>query len=202
MHMRPSRADASRIAAEPAALDSFYRHHIEAVTRFLARRTADPFAVADMTAEVFVAAIRSADDFEPGLGSERAWLYGIARNIAASERRRAAREHDARSRFAGRRLLDDDDIGRMEDRIDAEAEARHARAALAGLADDQRAVLELVAIDGLSVRDAAVALGIQPGAARVRLHRARRAARSALGQQRPEPAGAEPLTMTTVREQP
>jgi RNA polymerase sigma factor (sigma-70 family) len=201
MHMRPSRAGGSRIATDPAALDAFYRQHIEAVTRFLARRTTDPFAVADMTAEVFVAAIRSAADFEPGLGSERAWLYGIARNVVASERRRAARERDAVSRFAGRRLLDDDDIGRMEARIDAEAEAREARATLAGLADDERALLELVAIDGLAVKDAAVVLGIKPGTARVRLHRARRAASSALGQQWPQQAGVEQMTMTTVRGQ-
>jgi RNA polymerase sigma-70 factor (ECF subfamily) len=36
-------------------------------------------------------------------------------------------------------------------------------------------VLELVALDGLSVRDAGRALGIGPVAARVRLHRARKA---------------------------
>jgi DNA-directed RNA polymerase specialized sigma24 family protein len=84
IQMRLPRGETSRIATEPAALEVFYRQHIEAVTRFLARRAADPFAVADMTAEVFVAAIRCAADFEPGLGSERAWLYGIARNIAAS----------------------------------------------------------------------------------------------------------------------
>jgi DNA-directed RNA polymerase specialized sigma24 family protein len=90
MHMRPSRAGGSRIATDPAALDAFYRQHIEAVTRFLARRTTDPFAVADMTAEVFVAAIRSAADFEPGLGSERAWLYGIAQRADADDRRARA----------------------------------------------------------------------------------------------------------------
>jgi DNA-directed RNA polymerase specialized sigma24 family protein len=45
-------------------------------------------------------------------------------------------------------------------------------------------VLELVAIDGLAVKEAAAALGIRPGTARVRLYRARRAARNAL---RPPP---------------
>ena len=42
-------------------------------------------------------------------------------------------------------------------------------------------MLELVAVDGLPVTDAAAALGIRPGTARVRLHRARRAARQAMG---------------------
>ena len=42
-------------------------------------------------------------------------------------------------------------------------------------------MLELVAIDGLPVKAAAAALGIRHGTARVRLHRARRAARQAMG---------------------
>ena len=37
-----------------------------------------------------------------------------------------------------------------------------------------RYILELVAVDELTVTDAAVALGVKPGTARVRLHRARR----------------------------
>jgi len=82
--------------------------------------------------------------------------------VLSSDRRRAAREQVAVGRFAGRRLLDDDDIARLEDRIDAESAARAAYAALADLADDERAVLELMAVDGLAVTDAAAALGISP----------------------------------------
>lgn len=37
----------------------------------------------------------------------------------------------------------------------------------------QRAVVELVALDGLSLTEAAAALGITPGNARIRYHRAR-----------------------------
>ena len=42
------------------------------------------------------------------------------------------------------------------------------------LPEDDRALIELVALDGLSVADAAQVLGVKPGTARVRLHRARR----------------------------
>jgi RNA polymerase sigma-70 factor (ECF subfamily) len=41
------------------------------------------------------------------------------------------------------------------------------------LSSNERAVLELVALDGLEVSEAARVLGIRPVAARVRLHRAR-----------------------------
>jgi RNA polymerase sigma-70 factor (ECF subfamily) len=94
-----------------------------------------------------------------------AWLYGIARNVIAGERRRAAHELRTAGRIAGRRLLDDDDIARLEERIDAESPGRAACQALAGLPPDERAVLELVAIDGLPVKDAAAALGIRQGTA-------------------------------------
>src|SRR5215468_321430 len=171
----------AQLAHDPDAFASFYREHVTDVTRFVARRVADPHTVADLTAEVFLAVIVSAHSYRPSRGTPVAWLYGIARNVIAGERRRAAHELRTASRIAGRRLLDGDDIARLEERIDAESPGRAACQALAGLPPDERAVLELVAIDGLAVKDAAAALGIRQGTARVRLHRARRAARQAMG---------------------
>jgi len=178
-HRRPG--PLARLAYDPDAFASFYREHVTSVTRFVARRVTDPHTVADLTAEVFLAVIGSAHSYRPGRGTQVAWLYGIARNVVAGEHRRAAHELRTASRIAGRRLLDDDDIARLEERIDAESPGRAACQALAGLPPDERAVLELVAIDGLLVKDAAAALGIQQGTARVRLHRARHAARQAMG---------------------
>ena len=178
-HKRPG--SIARIGRDPDAFASFYREHVTAVTRFVARRVADPHTVADLTAEVFLAVIGSAHTYRPGRGTQVSWLYGIARNVIAGERRRAVHELRVASRIAGRRLLDDDDIARLEERIDAESPGRAACQALAGLPPDERAVLELVAIDGLPVKDAAAALGIRQGTARVRLHRARRVARRAMG---------------------
>lgn len=175
-HRRPE--SIARIGHDPDAFASFYREHVTTVTRFVARRVADPHTVADLTAEVFLAVIGSAHTYRPGRGTQVAWLYGIARNVIAGERRRAVHELRVASRIAGRRLLDDDDIARLEERI--ESPGRAACQALAGLPPDERAVLELVAIDGLPVKDAAAALGIRQGTARVRLHRARRAAKQAM----------------------
>ncbi len=162
------------IGHDPAAFEAFYRRHFDDVTRFLARRVADPHAVADLTAEVFLAVLDSAHTYRPSRGSESAWLYGVARNTLLAERRRSARELRATSRVAGRRLLESDDIARLEERIDAESPARLALERMAGLPEDDRALLELVAVDGLTPAEAAAALGIRQGTARVRLHRARR----------------------------
>jgi RNA polymerase sigma factor (sigma-70 family) len=128
---------------------------------------------------VFLAAIEGADSYQPSRGSELAWLFGIARNVLASERRAAARRVDKALRHAGRRPLDVDDISRLEEQIDAERAARALLAALAGLPPGPRAVIELVDIDGLTVTEAAVVLRIPPVTARVRLHRARQAIRRA-----------------------
>jgi RNA polymerase sigma factor (sigma-70 family) len=193
----PAPGPLSRIAHDTAAFEAFYREHVTLVTRFVARRVADPNVVADLTAEVFLAVIGSAHAYRPSRGPQVAWLYGIARNVIAGERRRAAQEMRVAGRMAGRRLLDDDDIARLEERIDAESPGRAAVLALARLSDDERAVLELVAIDGLPVKDAAAALGIRPGAARVRLHRARRAAQQALGQPAVRDASPTPVESKT-----
>ncbi|RAO11794.1 RNA polymerase sigma factor [Micromonospora noduli] len=170
------------IGADPEAFERFYRRHVETISRFVARRVDDPHTAADLTAEVFLAVIDSATSYRPERGSELGWLFGVARNVIAAEHRRATRLLRASGRIAGRRLLDADDIARIEERIDAEALARRTYQALRGLPERTRTLLELVAVDGLSVADAADALGISPVAARVRVHRARRAVRLALAQ--------------------
>ncbi|MGX5182881.1 RNA polymerase sigma factor [Streptomyces avermitilis] len=166
---------------DPQLFEEFYRRHVDAVMRFVARRVDDPHTAADLTAEIFLAVLDSAHTYRPRLGGETAWLYGIARNVVSSERRRVAREAERDLRFSGRRLLEADDIVRLEDKLDAESPGRHALAALARLPEGERAVMELVAVDQLTVTEAAAALGIRQVTARVRLHRARKALREEAG---------------------
>ena len=169
-----------RIAHDPATFEAFYREHFDAVLRFVVRRVADPHLAADLTAEVFLAAIDAAPAYRAGRGVPRAWLFGIARNLVSSELRRAARERRAHGQIQGRRLLEPDDITRLQEQIDAAARSRELYLALAGLPEGERAVFELTALDGLTPAQAAAALGIRPVTARVRLHRARGALRDQL----------------------
>jgi RNA polymerase sigma-70 factor (ECF subfamily) len=162
-----------RIAREPDALDAFYRDHVEAVQRFVARRGSDPHLAADLTADVFLAAVDSAASYDSRRGPVVAWLYGVGRNAIAAEARRRARELHAVRRIEGRRLLDPGSLGRLEERLDAERESRRLYREIAELSADERALLELVSLDGLSVADAARVLGVKPATARVRLHRSR-----------------------------
>ena len=93
------------IGTDPAAFTQFYRAHVDEVTRFVARRVADPQLAADLTAEVFLAVIEAAAHYRGSFGGPRTWLYGIARNVIAAEFRRSARQHRAERMVAGRRWL-------------------------------------------------------------------------------------------------
>ena len=169
----PTSPEVLRIGDDPDAFEAFYRAHLELVQRFVARRVADPHLAADLTAEVFLAAIDGASGYRPDRGTPAAWLTGVARHVVAAEFRRQARDRDVVRRISGRRLLDTDALVRIEERIDAERETRRLYDALAALPPRDRALMEFVAVDGLSVADAAAVLGVKPGTARVRLHRSR-----------------------------
>ena len=165
--------DVAAIGRDPDAFEAFYREHLPWVRRFVARRVDDPHTAADLTADVFLAVVDSAGGYRPSAGSPAAWLAGIARNVVADHVRRRGRETRAHSRVSGRALLDEHSVELLTARIDAERITRELYRSLAELPDTQRAVVELVAVDGLTLAQAAAALGISAGNARVRYHRAR-----------------------------
>ncbi|MDH6136668.1 RNA polymerase sigma factor (sigma-70 family) [Kitasatospora sp. MAA4] len=160
--------------AGPEKFGEFYRDHVDAILGFVTRRVADPQLAADLTADIFVAALEAADGYRPDRGAPIAWLYGIARNVIAGHARGRIREQGAVARLSGRRLLDDEDIAALEERIDAQQAVRALADRHAALSEPLRAVLDLVALDGLSTAETAQALGITHATVRVRLHRARR----------------------------
>jgi RNA polymerase sigma factor (sigma-70 family) len=165
-----------------AAFEQVYRAHVGEVTAYFARRTADPQTVADLTADTFVRAITSFATFDPDRGSHRGWLFGIARRVFARHCERASRGRDVVERLAGWRALDIDEAAELVGRIDAERAGRALLDGVAALAQADRDVIELVDIAGLDHGEAAAALGISPGAMRIRLFRARGRLRKIAGE--------------------
>jgi RNA polymerase sigma-70 factor (ECF subfamily) len=180
VHERSNEDVLVAVAAGPGALAEFYRRHVAKVVGMGVPRFSNPEDVADFVATVFLEVLRSAGGYNPRRGSAVSWLYGVAGNVAAGMYRNQARAVDAEQRLAGRQLLDADDFARVEERIDAAAALRHVYQAMQRLGDADRRLLELVAVDGLSLGEAADALRITPVAARVRLTRARRRLRTAM----------------------
>lgn len=168
------------IGTDPDIFEAFYREHVEGLQRFVARRVGERERAADLTAEIFLAAIDSAPRYQSRRGTPKAWLYGIARVLVADDRRRRGRERVGEEGLRGSALLDPEDAARIDARIDAAAQSRRLYAAMDDLPEAERAVLELVAIDELTVAEAAAAVGVRPVTARVRLHRARRKLRAEL----------------------
>ncbi len=168
------------IGIDADIFDVFYREHIEEVEGFVVRRVGDRERAADLTAEIFLAAIDSAHRYRPARGTPRAWLLGIARILLAADRRLRDRQRAGEERLRGSSLLDQDDAARWDARIDAASRSRELYRAMDRLPEVERAVLELVALDELSLAEAAAAAGIRPVTARVRLHRARRRLRAEL----------------------
>ncbi|MER5764841.1 RNA polymerase sigma factor [Streptomyces sp. NPDC002082] len=177
----------------PEGFGAFYEEHIDAVLGFVTRRVTDPHLAADLTADIFLAALKDAAGYRPDRGVPIAWLYGIARNVLASHARAGARERGALQRLSGRRLLDDQDVAALEERIDAQRAFRDLAERHAALSEPLRAALDLVVVDGLTPAEAAQALGVTQATIRVRLHRARRALRTPADSAASVPAPAQQL---------
>lgn len=171
------------LGRDPAALEELYRRHVRPLTRYAVRRLGDPEAAGDLVAATFLAAIESAGRFDPARGEPAAWLYGIAGNLVANQRRRSAAESRALARLHGRRDLPADEYGRLEDRLDAHRRAGPAHAALRVLPPAERDLVRLILHADMTVREAAATLGIRPGTARMRLFRARTRLAAAAGGQ-------------------
>ena len=165
---------ASDVGRDPGAFEVFYRATVHDVERFIARRVTDPHVVADLTAECYLVMIEKAATYRADRGSPRAWAFGIARHVVQDHHRRQARRLHAVTRISGRALLDAQSEDDLVARIDAERYARRLLRAVELLPPAEKVVFELVAVDGLTLDEAARVLGLRTGTARVRLHRARR----------------------------
>ena len=180
-HVTDPRSDRELLVAsrlETAAFEELYRRHVGATIRFAARRAEHPSDVVDLVAAVWLEVVASLDRYEPHRGDALSWILGIAANLCAVDRRRRARERDVVRRLGGRRSLGDDDFERLEGAIDADSVAPALRRGLRELPPAERAVAELVLLDGLTSAEAAEALGIRSAAVRMRLARARRKLRA------------------------
>lgn len=179
--------DGKQATAAIAARENFeavFREHFAPVHRFIARRVGKDLAD-DLAAEVFATAYRRRAAYQPGRGSLRSWLYGIAANLVRGHWRDEQQLLDLEARVAR------DSLGlppaahfadAADERVIASALAPRIAGALAALNREQREVLLLHAWAGLSHEEIAAALGIAPGTARSRLSRARAALRALLGE--------------------
>jgi RNA polymerase sigma factor (sigma-70 family) len=96
-------AEADLLAAvgrgDDAAFAVLYRRYLPLVLRWCWRETRNRELAADLSAEVFAAALTSCRRYRPEQGSIGAWLLGIAQNKLRESRRRGRVEDAARRRL-------------------------------------------------------------------------------------------------------
>jgi len=166
---------------QPEAFAVFYRRHAEDLLRYFARRTLDPEAAAELTAETFAEAFASRGRFRDRGAGGAGWLYGIARHELGRYFRAGAVDARARRRLGmPERDLAPEDYERIEELIDFEPLRRALAGALEVLSEDQREAMRLRVIEGRPYGEVAVLLSCTEETARARVSRGLRRVAQAL----------------------
>lgn len=156
----------------PEAFGVFYRRHEKAILLYFLRRLGSAEVAADLTAEVFAAALESSKRFRPGKTPAAAWLYGIAKNKLAASQARGRVEERARKRLGTEPLvLSDDAIERVEQLADQARNAEFLGALLDDLPDDQREAIRQHVLEDRSYDDLSKELRCSQAVVRQRVSR-------------------------------
>jgi RNA polymerase sigma factor (sigma-70 family) len=161
------------VAARRERFEAVYRELYAPICGYVLRRVREPEDAAEAIAETFATLWRRFDRCPQGDGL-RPWLYGVARRVVANQRR-----GERRRTALGERLVASFDQAAF-DAFDRPEDTSELARAFAGLSDSDRELLSLVAWEGLTRDEIAVALGTSRAVVRLRLHRARRRLRDAL----------------------
>jgi len=181
--MRPPMTDARELVQEgsppsaEALCREWYEAHGRAVYSYARFHLPSADQAEDLTADVFLRAVRAADRFDPARASARTWLLRIARNALTDHLRRERRRRqvpigdlrDLRSEAPSpeERLLWEEKVARL-------------LAAVSGLPAADREIIGLRYGSGLGTAELAAILGVREAAARTRLWRALARLRRAL----------------------
>jgi len=170
--------------ADLDAFDELYRRTSPWLAIRLRRRCADDGIVAEVLQDTYVTVWRAAGSFAgirrsgdadaPG-GSAAGWIWTIAaRRLVDALRRRARRQE------VPAEVLPVRSVPAAEDEALAGSIGFELGVALDALAPELREVLAAMVLDGLTVRETAVLLGVPEGTVKSRARRARTALREAL----------------------
>jgi RNA polymerase sigma-70 factor (ECF subfamily) len=166
-----------RIArGDRAAFDDFYRRTAPWLAVRLRRRCADEELLAEVLQDTYLAVWRAGAAFAGAAtgGSALGWLWTIAaRRLIDAFRRRARGARPLAAAPAPPAAGADEEALR-------DVVGDPLATALRQLAPELRQVLHALALDGLSVREAAILLGLPEGTVKTRARRARIALREAL----------------------
>ena len=143
---------------------SLYERYAQDVYRFALYLCGDPVSAEDIAAETFVRAWVTPGEIR--VGTVKAYLFMIARNLYRASLMQDARQVDLEDR------LPDSEPG-PETISNMRSEMRAVLNALQTLPEVDRAVLLMHAQDGMPYAEIAAALGLSVTAVKVKVHRSR-----------------------------
>ena len=190
--MEDQRSDSELLtvsATEPGAFAVLYRRHAEDLLRYFARRTLDPEAAADLTAETFAQAFASRTTYRDTGTNGVAWIYGVARHQLGRFFRSGRIDRAARRKLGmPERELPPADYERIEDLIDFAPIRGAVAEALGSLREDHREALRFRVIEELGYPEVARRLGCSEQNARQRVSRGLRRLALVLQEQGVQPS--------------
>jgi len=127
----------------------------------------DYSTIEDLVQEIFIDLWKSAERFDPELASESTFVMTITRRRVIDRRRRLGRSPEVE-------MVEDDTLGEHDEelrQIDLGDDARLAREALSELGEDQRRVILMSVVDGLTHQEIAEETGIPLGTVKSHIRR-------------------------------
>jgi RNA polymerase sigma-70 factor (ECF subfamily) len=163
---------AAMAAGDRAALATLYERHGSLLLGLALRIVRERREAEDLLHDVFLEAWRTAKDFDPKRGRVRTWL-AIRMRSRALDLQKSARVSRNTGDGGLELLVDEGDA--------ASPDHGRVRRALAGLAADQRRVIELAYFEGLSCTEIAERVAIPVGTVKSRIAAGLDRLRSGLG---------------------
>ena len=161
-----------RSATDRGAFATFYGRHSEAVLGYLRYRTGSAEHAAELTAEVFAAALGSSRSYRRDAGPARAWLFGIANHKLADSVRKLRIEDRARRKLGIPRIeFSDEELERVEELVDLERRGATVEALVEDLPVSERAAVLARVVRERTYLEVASELGVSEAAARQRVSR-------------------------------
>ncbi len=169
----------ARVArGDDAAFAPLYRIYLPLVLRWSLRATGDRELAADLTAEVFAAALLASRRYRPESGPVGPWLIGIAHNKLRESRRRRRIENSARRKLGLEPVaLTDEDLERVDELVGMD---ERLQAVISDLPSEQRDAVIARVIDERPYEEIAAELHCSESVVRQRVSRGLRALRSEL----------------------
>jgi RNA polymerase sigma factor, sigma-70 family len=144
------------------AFARLYACYVERITRYVYFRVTDHELAEDITSRIFLKMLEKLDTYQIGQSPIIAWLYRMAHN-AVIDHYRMKKTFLSLEDLRQSEVRQEDGI---EEKLELQIKSQQLRAALQVLTEEQKSVLILKFIDGLSTQEIAQRLGKRQGAVR------------------------------------